>query len=204
MSPLHSGLSKSSVYDTSGMRSYSVCLDSGDLAGDACKKDTRVYEFSLNRVTSAYAYKEDAPNNTCDKHVLVDYCATGNGVANEYCHKFAEVTDVEIVERALVKMSKSEIEEIKKAGDAGLSSAYLDGSYVYYEDGDWHGFSGNANKNAEAPYLICSEHSQESWEAYEKAEQEKAEQERLEQERLEQERLEQEQQQQQASQPVTP
>ena len=196
MAPIHSGLSKSAIYDSSGMRSYSVCLDSGDLATDACRKDTRVYEFSLNRVASAYAYKDDAPNKTCDKHVLVDYCSSGNGVANEYCQKFAEVMDFDIVERALVKMTKSEINEIKKAGDAGLSSAYLDGSYVYYEDGDWFGFSGNSNKNVKSPYLVCSEHTKESWDAYQKAEEEKAEQERLEQERLEQE--------QQATQPATP
>ena len=200
MQPIHSGLSKAAIYDSSNFRSYSVCLDSGDLATDACKADTRVYEFSLSRTASAYAYKGDGPSGSCDKHVMVDYCSTGNGVATEWCSKFP---DVSVVERSLVKMTKSEIEEIKAASKYGLNSAYTDGSYVYYLDGDWHGFSGNANKGVEAPYLMCTEHTKEAWEAYQKAEEEKAEQERLEQERLEQERLEQEAAQ-QATQPVIP
>ena len=175
MTPLHSGLSKSAIYDSSNFRSYSVCLDSGELATDACKKDTRVYEFGLSRVSSAYAYKGDGPSGSCDKHVLVDYCSVGNGVANEYCKKFAGVSDVSIVERSLVKMTKSEVEAIKAAGNYGLNSAYLDGSYVYYLDGDWHGFSGNANKGVSEPYLVCTEHTKESWDAYQRAEQEKQE-----------------------------
>ncbi|MBQ7801165.1 MAG: transglycosylase domain-containing protein [Oscillospiraceae bacterium] len=173
MEPIHSGLAKSAIYDSSSFRSYSVCLDSGKLASDACKKDTRTYEYSLSRVATANAYKEDAPTGTCEKHVLVDYCSTGNGVANEYCKKFAEVSDVSIVERSLVKMTESEIEEIKAAGNYGLNSAYLDGSYVYYLDGNWHGFSGNSNKGVDAPYLVCSEHTKEAWDAYQKAEQDK-------------------------------
>ena len=195
MEPIHKGLAQSAIYDGSNFRSYSVCLDSGKAATAACEKDTRVYEYSLSRVSSAYAYKGDGPSGTCDKHVLVDYCTTGKGVANEYCEKFAGVTDVEIVERSLVKLSESEVNEIKAAGNAGLKSAFLDGSYVYYTGGDWHGFSGNSNQGVSAPYLVCTEHTKETWEAYQKAEEEKAEQERLEQERLEQERLEQEQQQ---------
>ena len=171
MEPIHSGLSRAAIYDSSSFRSYSVCLDSGDLASDACSKDTRVYEFSLKRTASAYAYKGDGPSGTCDKHVLVDYCSSGNGVATEYCSQFP---GVEIVERSLVKMTKSEIDEIKAAGNYGLNSAYLDGSYVYYLDGDWHGFSGNANKGIEAPYLMCTEHTKEAWEAHQKAEQEAA------------------------------
>ena len=189
MQPIHSGLSKAAIYDSSNFRTYSVCLDSGDLAGDACKADTRVYEFGLSRVASASAYKGDGPSGTCDKHVLVDYCTSGNGVATEYCSKFP---DVSVVERSLVKMTEKEVNAIKNASKYGLNGAYSDGSYVYYLGGDWHGFSGNANKGVNAPYLMCTEHTKESWAAYERAEAEKAEQERLEQERLEQERLEQE------------
>lgn len=171
MEPLHSGLERQKLYDSSNFRSYSVCLDSGKLATDACAKDTRVYEFSLSRTSSAYAYAEDAPTGVCDKHVEVEYCA--NGVATEYCKKFAEVGKADITTRSLVKMTEEEVNEIKAAGSAGLTSAYLDGSYVYYLDGDWHGFSGNANQGVSYPYLVCSEHTQESWNAYQKEEEEK-------------------------------
>ena len=195
MKPIHEGLPKTAVYDSSNFRTYSVCLDSGDLATDACKADTRVYEFGLKRVASASAYKGDGPSGSCDKHVMMSYCTTGNGVATEYCAKFPNVS---VEERALVKMTEKEVNAIKNASKHGLNSAYSDGSYVYYQDGDWHGFSGNANKGVQAPYLMCTEHTKETWEAYQKAEEERLEQERLEQERLEQEAA------QQATQPATP
>lgn len=177
MEPLHKGLAKQALYDGSNFRSYSVCLDSGKLATEACSKDTRVYEFSLSRTSSAYAYPEDAPSGVCDKHVLVDYCKEGNGVCTEYCKLFAEAGKTEVVSRSLVKLTGSEVDEIKAAGNVGLNDAFTDGSYVYYLDGDWHGFSGNANKGVSYPYLVCSEHTKESWEAYQKAEEEKKQEE---------------------------
>ena len=62
---------------------------------------------------------------------------------------------------------------------AGLKGAYGDDRYVYYvsengSDLDWHGFSGNANWGISAPYVVCPEHNQAAWEAYE-AEQKKEE-----------------------------
>ncbi len=177
MTPIHRGLQKVSLYSTSGMRAYSVCLDSGKSAGDACSKDLRYYLYGseYNRVASAYAYKEDSPSGSCDKHVLVDYCVTGGGVATEYCLKFAAVQNVKIESRALVKMTSEDVQEIKQAAKSGLWAGFSDDRYVYYEDGDWHGFSGNANKGISAPYVVCTEHTKQSWEAYQKAEQEKQE-----------------------------
>ena len=165
MEPLHSGKSAVRLYDTSGMRSYSVCLDSGKLATSACENAVRKYTSGLNRVASAYAYSGDGPSATCDQHVMVDYCKTGNGVATEYCSKFP---DVEIVERALVKMGQNEIDEMKKAGSSGLSSAYLDDNAIYFTgSGAWHGFSGNVDNNE--PYLTCKVHTKQAWEDYEAA-----------------------------------
>lgn len=165
MTTIHEGKERVALYDSSNFRSYSVCLDTGKIATDACSKDLRYYEYGLSRVESAYAYSEDAPSGVCEDHVLVDYCVTGGGVATEYCSKFE---DVEIAERALLKMNESEVEEIKNAGNYGLNSVFLDGSYVYYTSGNWHGFSGNANKGVDAPYIVCSVHTKQAWEAYEK------------------------------------
>ena len=172
MQPLHSGKPRASLYSTSGMRGYSVCLDSGELATAACEKDIRVYLLGRNRVNSAYAYSEDGPTDTCDRHVLVDFCTTGGGVATEYCHHFAEIENVKIDERALLKMTPSDIDQIKEASTAGLASDFRDDRYVYYvsEDGkplDWHGFGGKANKKVDAPYIVCPVHTQEAWEEYE-------------------------------------
>ena len=171
LKPLHSGLAKKSLYSTSNFRGYSMCLDTGDAATSACEKDLRYYLSGTSRTASAYAYKGDGPSGTCDRHVLVEYCTTGGGVATEYCHKFAEVENVSIDSRALLKLTPSEVQEIKDALSAGLRSAFADNRYVYYiseggGDLDWHGFDGTANRNVNAPYVVCTEHTKETWDAY--------------------------------------
>ena len=171
MQPIHSGLSRKSLYSTSGMRGYSVCLDSGDRATDACEKDVRYYLLGRNRVSSAYAYSGDGPSGSCDQHVMVEFCSTGGGVSTEYCHMFSEVETVKIDSRSLLKMTPSDVEQVKSAYKVGLSSDFRDNRYVYYvsESGsplDWHGFDGKANKNVDAPYVVCPVHTQKTWEEY--------------------------------------
>ena len=173
LSQLHKGKTKVSLYSTKNMKNYTVCLDSGDAATAACDKDLRTYLHGTDRTSSAYAYSGDGPKNTCDRHVLVDYC-NGGGVATDYCHKFADEKDsgVEITSRALVKLTPSEIQRIKAADGAGLAETYTDNRYVYAisESGEpiaWHGFDGKANKNEDAPYVICPVHNKKAWEEYE-------------------------------------
>lgn len=117
------------------------------------------------------AYSDDGPSETCDKHVLVDFCVTGGGVATEYCHLFE---NAKVEKKALVKMTPAEIEQIRAACGNGLSSVYEDDKYVYYvsntgEALDWHGFSGRANSNISAPYVVCPVHTKQAWEAYQAA-----------------------------------
>ena len=171
LQPLHSGLEKKSLYSTSNFRGYAVCLDSGAAASAACERDVRTYLHDTARTGYAYAYSEDAPVGVCDRHVLVEYCTTGGGVANEYCYKFAAVKDVNIDSRALLKMTPSQVQVIEGAMSSGLKSAFDDNRYVYYvsEAGvplDWHGFDGKANKNISAPYVICTKHTEKTWNDY--------------------------------------
>ena len=171
LKPLHNGLEKRSLYSSSNFRGYSVCLDTGEAATSACERDVRYYLSGTSRTASAYAYQDDGPSGTCDRHVLVEFCSAGGGVANEYCRMFAEIGQTSIDSRALLKMTPSEVQVIRDALSAGLKSAHGDDRYVYYisENGsalDWHGFSGNANSGLSAPYVICSEHTAESWDAY--------------------------------------
>ena len=128
----------------------------------------------MGRTASAYAEKGDGPSGTCDRHVMVEYCTTGGGVAGEYCRKFAAEADidVEIDSRALLKMTPDEVQVIKDALKVGLNGAFGDDRYVYYiseggSDLEWHGFGGNANKNVSAPYILCTAHTKETWTAYE-------------------------------------
>ena len=174
MQPIHEGLEKVPLYDGSNFRSVTVCLDSGKFATAACGKDVR----NIGRTSSAYSYAEDMPSGSCDKHVLVNWCTTGNGVATEWCTKFGkeEGFTVKIEERSLVKMSSGEVGRIKSAAGVGLYPQYSLDYYVYLTDGNWHGFSGNANPNVNEPYVVCPVHTQEAWKKYEE-EKKKAEEE---------------------------
>ena len=92
----------------------------------------------------------------------MDYCTSGNGVANEYCQKFAALEQAEIQEVALVKTTQKELEEM-----------YINDTFIYLTtnngaDTNFHGIKGDQNKGVNAPYIVCSEHTKASWEAYEK------------------------------------
>ena len=172
MQPLHEGKARKSLFSTSDMRGYSVCLDSGLLATEACEKDLRTYLLGTERVASAYAYREDAPDGTCSQHILVDYCTTGDGVATDYCRMFAGVDTVKIDKRALLKLTPAGVDEINTAYKYGLSSDFRDNRYVYYvsESGtplNWHGFNGKANEGIDAPYVLCPVHTAKAWADYE-------------------------------------
>ena len=172
MTPVHANLEKKSLYSTSNFQSFDVCLHSGDSVSNACKKDLLARLHGVAAVGSAYAYSDDGPSTSCSKHVLVDYCVTGGGVATDYCYKF----DAQIESLALVKMTPDEIEEIRMASKNGLNAAYSDDRYVYYvsssgADLDWHGFGGNANDGVSAPYIVCPVHNQWAWEEYESQQQ---------------------------------
>ncbi len=160
MEPIHSGLGRETLYDTGSFRSVAICLDSGKLATNACKMDARGVN---ERIVNVNVYNEDVPTETCDKHVMVEYCVTGSGAVTEYCTRFP---DVLIDSRGLVKMTQGEVQEIRSAAGVGLVDAYLNDGYVFYTDGAWHGFNGSAQVGEDLPYLLCPMHNAASWEKY--------------------------------------
>lgn len=161
MQPIHAGLPSEPLYNGNVFHSVNVCLDSGKIATAACYADPR----GIDRVVSANVYNGDEPQGTCDKHVQVEYCVTGGGVATPYCSMFP---DADIETRSLVRLTSEEVDEIRAAAGVGLNGAYLDDSYVYYlSDGGWHGFNGNRQSGSDEPYLVCPIHSQDSWLEYE-------------------------------------
>ena len=156
LQPLHNGLENKPLYDGSGFSGYSICTDTGKIATAACNKDVR----GGSHVSFASCYPEDIHGQYCDQHVLVDYCTTGGGVATEYCKKF----EAKITEVSLVKRSSAEIAELKAAKSVGLEARHLMDNYIWFTDGDWHGFSGNLQPNVKAPYIVCPLHNKETWE----------------------------------------
>lgn len=167
MEPIHDGLQNIRLYDSSKMTSVSICLDSGKIATDACNSDIRG-----GRVETVRVYPEDIPSGYCTKHVTLEYCTTGGGVANEYCKHFAGVdTSVSVAQKGLLKLTQSEINEIWNARNYGLHAEYLQDNYVYLVDGNgkdaaFNGFNKNINTNVTAPYKVCTTHTQAAWDAY--------------------------------------
>lgn len=166
MQPLHEGLDRIELYDTSGMISAGVCLDSGKWATEACGKDGR----GGSRVASAMCYPEDSPSGSCDKHFIAEVCS-GGGACTEWCKKFAEVDEtVKIEEVGMVRYTASEY----NAAASAMGSAFIDSKYVVVGD-----FDAEENK--------CPVHTQETWDAYVK---QKEEEERKKKEEEEKKKLE--------------
>lgn len=183
MQPLHTGLDKVATYSTSDMVSVSVCLDCGKLATDACSQDVRLdykHTSGFTRVNTVYVYREDKPTEKCDCHVTVDWCTEGGGVANEWCQHFAseEVDTAKrttLKERAIVKVTQEILDEIVKADEdknTTLWQEFLEDDWVYLikengkDDDSYKGISGDINQDVDAPYKVCTVHTQEAWEAY--------------------------------------
>jgi len=158
MQPIHKGLSREALYNANAMQSVSICLDSGKRATAACRSDVR----GINRVVNVNVYPEDVPEETCDKHVMVEFCSYGGGVATPFCSTYP---DSEVHARSLVKLTMDEVNEIQAADHVGLVDAYTMNNYVYLitnsgDDASWHGFYGNANYGVDAPYVTCEVHTQ--------------------------------------------
>lgn len=175
MGPIHQGKSNIALYNGYVMRKVSVCLDSGKLATGACSADIR----GKTRVASALVYPEDYPTQYCTRHVTVDICS-GGGVANDYCHLFAAVQDpgtadaATITKKSLVKMTEAELNEIAKAGNYGLASFMINNAWIYQintngSDAVFDGIYDNLKQKTDAPYLVCTVHTKEAWEAYQQS-----------------------------------
>ncbi len=171
----HQGLEKVQLIDYSKFGGVTMCLDSGKVATAACSQDVRTVD-NIARTSYANVYPEDRPRALCDKHVLVDYCTTGGGVASEYCQHFADEKDatgeeVKIEKKSLVKMTQKEIDELVKAKTCGLMPEHLRDDYIYLvndngTDAAFKGIEGNINNDVIAPYLVCPAHTKDAWEKY--------------------------------------
>jgi hypothetical protein len=152
------------------MVTVSICRDSGKLATDSCYHDIRTAD-GLSRVEKVLVYPEDRPKGYCDKHISLDYCVDGHGVANEYCQKFAEIGALKLEAKALLKLTQTQLDTLMKAKGKGLDSNYLRNDYIYLvdkngKDSAFHGLTGSINKGQKLPYQVCTVHTRQSWEDY--------------------------------------
>jgi len=171
MEPIHEGLNRAPLFDEDNFVTVSVCLDCGNLATDACKYDPRTYDTKTSRVATAKVYPEDVPDDVCECHEMVDFCQECNAVANEYCKLLAKAGETVLVKRALVKMTPKQVSDIAAASKYGLHKPHQKDNYIYLVDDNgndrsFKGIFGKANEGVNAPYLLCTEHTKQDWEAY--------------------------------------
>lgn len=81
MQKIHENLeNKSFPTPSSGLETVTVCADSGKRCTDACLSDIRG-----SRAVTVTVAAGTAPTESCDKHVLVDYCTEGKCLATDSC-----------------------------------------------------------------------------------------------------------------------
>lgn len=166
MEPLHKGLKNVRLYNSGKMKSVTVCLDSGNIATDACRADVRG-----DRTRTVLAYSEDRPTKTCTVHESVSYCS-GGGVATEYCESFAATSSkVTVTTKSLVKLTQKDVDEIYKARKSGLVDMYLQDNYIYLvtsegEDATFRGVDGKLSQSKNLPYALCPVHTKEAWDKH--------------------------------------
>jgi hypothetical protein len=119
-------------------------------------------------VESVLVYPEDMPLEDCSCHVKVRWCDECNAVANDYCKKLAGIGKCTLSERALVKLTQKEVDDIAAASGKGLWSQFQKDNYVYLVDDSgraapYTGIFGDKNVNVTAPYLVCDKHTLEDW-----------------------------------------
>ena len=168
MTPLHTGKTSKSLYDTKDLIDVYVCLDCGKVATEACYNEVRG-----SRVAKVKVYEEDEPLDECECHVTIDFCESCNAVANEYCKKLAEVGQATVVKKSLVKMTQKEVDDIAKASNKGLWAVHSADNYIYLVDsngkpGNYKGIDGDLNIGVNAPYLVCTEHAKADWLEYQR------------------------------------
>ncbi len=164
MEPIHKGLEKVPLYDDSKLVTVGICLDSGELATDACANDIRG-----SRVTYVKVYPEDMPTRECDKHIVMDYCE--NGCANQYCQLFATIGQTTLTQKSLLQLTQEELDAIIACSETGLNSLYAADNYIYLVDENglpipFFGLKNNINIGLREPCQVCTEHTKQAWEAY--------------------------------------
>ena len=155
LEPLHQGRTSQPLYDKSKLVEVSVCLDCGKLATADCLLDVRTHEYGIDRVSKAMVYPVDAPTETCDCHVVVDYCTLCKTGAHQNCST--------VIKAALVKKTPAEVKAIYEASTAGLWRSHSSQNYIYLVDKNgndlpFHGFEDDKNVGIDMPYLICHLH----------------------------------------------
>jgi len=80
MQAVHENLEYKEFSRPSGMKQYTVCIDTGLLATEACANDIRG-----NHTMTLYMQPSSAPTEQCNVHVMIDVCADSFGLITNKC-----------------------------------------------------------------------------------------------------------------------
>ena len=83
----------------------------------------------------------------------------------------AEAKDKMLEKVSLVKVSEADLEAILKAEKKGMSEWFFRDDYIYLvkKDGtpaNFKGLKNDKNKDVDAPYIVCTLHTKDAWDAY--------------------------------------
>ena len=114
-------------------------------------------------------YPDDVPKETCDKHIMLDYCV--DGVASTYCKNMANMGRVTLTKKALLMVTQDELDAIIEASDKGLQEPYTKDNYIYLVDANgnpipFYGIRGNINSGTTNCCQYCSKHTKSSWDSF--------------------------------------
>jgi len=88
MSEIHGAIdhSENSFYLEDSLFEARYCAISGKIATEACLLDPRG-----SQTVTGYFSEEDLPQDKCDRHILIEYCTEGKGIAGSACPRDAVV-----------------------------------------------------------------------------------------------------------------
>lgn len=100
MTKLHAGMEYAGFPSMDGATSVTLCVDSGMVAGEACKDVVSEDEkLAGDRTSKVILLGEDIEeHDTCDRHEMVKICSESGKVATEYCEKF----EVKVEEKGML------------------------------------------------------------------------------------------------------
>ncbi len=93
MTKVHADLPSQKFDRPASLVQCSYCMDSGLLATDACRSDTRG-----SRVATGYLFQGDVPTTYCTSHVMADVCPITGNLATEECRLYTDVNTVGVLD----------------------------------------------------------------------------------------------------------
>ena len=124
-------------FSTEGLKRMGYCRDSGELYCERC-----IYDVRGDRLEYGYFTRDNCPTLPCSRHITVDFCTEGKGIAHRGCDR------EDIARISLIKVERSFPEEV-----------YITDAEFVYRDGLAEPIGSDESKPYFYPSLPVGEYS---------------------------------------------